>query len=63
MQRAATDWLAWELTHSALWVSVIALCKDARHLHSDAAAELRVVGDGRAELRIAPVLEGSETLA
>ncbi|HEX4173517.1 MAG TPA: MFS transporter [Acetobacteraceae bacterium] len=26
MQRVATDWLAWELTHSALWVSVIAFC-------------------------------------
>jgi predicted MFS family arabinose efflux permease len=26
MQRVATDWLAWELTHSALWVRVIAFC-------------------------------------
>ncbi len=26
VQRIATDWLAWELTHSALWVSVIAFC-------------------------------------
>jgi MFS family permease len=26
IQRIATDWLAWELTHSALWVSVIAFC-------------------------------------
>jgi len=26
MQRVATDWLAWELTHSALWVGVIAFC-------------------------------------
>src|SRR6201994_4953604 len=26
MQRVATDWLAWELTHSAFWVSVIAFC-------------------------------------
>jgi predicted MFS family arabinose efflux permease len=26
MQRVATDWLAWELTHSALWVSVLAFC-------------------------------------
>jgi MFS family permease len=26
MQRVATDWLTWELTHSALWVSVIAFC-------------------------------------
>jgi len=26
MQRVATDWLAWELTHSVLWVSVIAFC-------------------------------------
>jgi MFS family permease len=26
MQRVATDWLAWELTHSALWVSIIAFC-------------------------------------
>jgi MFS family permease len=26
MQRIATDWLAWELTHSVLWVSVIAFC-------------------------------------
>ena len=26
IQRVATDWLAWELTHSALWVSVIAFC-------------------------------------
>ncbi len=25
-QRVATDWLAWELTHSALWVAVIAFC-------------------------------------
>ena len=24
VQRIATDWLAWELTHSALWVGVIA---------------------------------------
>ena len=24
VQRIATDWLAWELTHSALWVSIIA---------------------------------------
>ena len=26
MQRVATDWLTWELTHSALWVSIIAFC-------------------------------------
>ena len=26
MQRVATDWLAWELTHSAFWVAVIAFC-------------------------------------
>ncbi|HVZ07347.1 MFS transporter [Rhodopila sp.] len=26
IQRIATDWLAWELTQSALWVSVIAFC-------------------------------------
>ena len=26
MQRIATDWLAWELTHSPLWVAVIAFC-------------------------------------
>ena len=26
IQRIATDWLAWELTHSPLWVSVIAFC-------------------------------------
>lgn len=26
MQRIAQDWLAWELTHSVLWVSVIAFC-------------------------------------
>ena len=26
VQRIATDWLAWELTHSALWVSIIAFC-------------------------------------
>jgi predicted MFS family arabinose efflux permease len=26
MQRVATDWLAWELTHSVLWVSIIAFC-------------------------------------
>src|ERR1700727_1591585 len=26
VQRIATDWLAWELTHSALWVAVIAFC-------------------------------------
>lgn len=26
IQRVATDWLAWELTHSALWVSIIAFC-------------------------------------
>jgi MFS family permease len=26
VQRIATDWMAWELTHSALWVSVIAFC-------------------------------------
>jgi predicted MFS family arabinose efflux permease len=26
IQRIATYWLAWELTHSALWVSVIAFC-------------------------------------
>jgi len=26
VQRVATDWLAWQLTHSALWVSVIAFC-------------------------------------
>jgi MFS family permease len=26
MQRVATDWVAWELTHSALWVSIIAFC-------------------------------------
>ena len=26
VQRVATDWLAWELTHSALWVAVIAFC-------------------------------------
>ena len=26
MQRVATDWLAWELTHSAFWVAIIAFC-------------------------------------
>jgi predicted MFS family arabinose efflux permease len=26
VQRIATDWLAWELTHSPLWVSIIAFC-------------------------------------
>jgi MFS family permease len=26
VQRVATDWLAWELTHSAFWVSIIAFC-------------------------------------
>ena len=26
VQRIATDWMAWELTHSALWVGVIAFC-------------------------------------
>jgi MFS family permease len=26
VQRIATDWLAWELTHSALWVGIIAFC-------------------------------------
>ena len=26
MQRVATDWLAWQLTHSPLWVGVIAFC-------------------------------------
>lgn len=26
VQRVATDWLAWELTHSALWVAIIAFC-------------------------------------
>src|SRR5690348_347211 len=26
MQRVATDWLAWELTHSAFWVAVMAFC-------------------------------------
>ena len=26
MQRVATDWLAWQLTHSALWVGIIAFC-------------------------------------
>jgi MFS family permease len=26
IQRIATDWMAWELTHSALWVGVIAFC-------------------------------------
>src|SRR3984885_8343687 len=26
VQRIATDWLAWELTHSPLWVAVIAFC-------------------------------------
>ena len=26
VERVATDWVAWELTHSALWVSVIAFC-------------------------------------
>src|SRR5271157_3784850 len=26
MQRVATDWLAWELTHSAFWVAVLAFC-------------------------------------
>jgi len=26
MQRVASDWLAWELTHSALWVAVLAFC-------------------------------------
>ncbi len=25
-QKVATDWLAWELTHSALWVGVLAFC-------------------------------------
>lgn len=26
MQRVATDWLAWQLTHSPLWVGIIAFC-------------------------------------
>ena len=26
VQRIATDWMAWELTHSAFWVGVIAFC-------------------------------------
>lgn len=26
VQRVATDWLTWELTHSALWVSITAFC-------------------------------------
>src|ERR1700727_984366 len=26
IQRIATDWLAWEPTHPALWVSIIAFC-------------------------------------
>ena len=26
VQRIATDWLAWQLTHSTLWVGVIAFC-------------------------------------
>ena len=26
IQRIATDWMAWELTHSVLWVAVIAFC-------------------------------------
>jgi MFS family permease len=26
MQRVATDWLAWQLTHSPLWVGVMAFC-------------------------------------
>jgi predicted MFS family arabinose efflux permease len=26
VQRIATDWLAWELTHSPLWVAIIAFC-------------------------------------
>ena len=26
IQRIATDWLAWELTHSIMWVAVIAFC-------------------------------------
>jgi predicted MFS family arabinose efflux permease len=26
VQRVATDWLTWELTHSAFWVGVIAFC-------------------------------------
>ena len=26
IQRIATDWMAWELTHSTLWVGIIAFC-------------------------------------
>ena len=26
IQQIATDWLAWELTHSALWVGILAFC-------------------------------------
>src|ERR1019366_3525624 len=26
VQRIATDWLAWQMTHSTLWVGVIAFC-------------------------------------
>ncbi len=26
VQQIATDWLAWELTHSALWVGILAFC-------------------------------------
>ena len=26
VQRIATDWLAWQLTHSVMWVAVIAFC-------------------------------------
>ena len=26
IQRIATDWLAWQLTHSVMWVAVIAFC-------------------------------------
>ena len=26
IQQIATDWLAWTLTHSALWVGILAFC-------------------------------------
>jgi uncharacterized protein YqgC (DUF456 family) len=26
VQRIATDWLAWQLTHSVMWVAIIAFC-------------------------------------
>jgi hypothetical protein len=69
MQQVATDWLAWELTHSVLWVSIIAFCNLASVVISPLAGavigrpgvadgDLAVLAAGQAAILVVLILTG-----